>query len=343
MMPTETPMPHPTLHLSSSPHVYDGDSTAKIMWTVVAALLPAAGWGVFAFGPRAAVVMLLAVVSSVACEALCQKLRGRPVTVTDGSACLTGLLLALNLPAASPWWLVVLGSVIAVGLAKQVFGGLGQNPFNPALVARVALLVSFPVQMTTWASGGGGAFADAMTAATPLGAAKTAAAAGTPLSQVVADADVWRLALGFQGGCIGEISTLALLVGAAWLLWSKAITWDIPVAFIGTTLAVCAVPWSVAPEQYLSPALHLVTGGLVLGAFFMATDMVTSPLTRKGRWVFGAGCGLLTAVIRLWGGYPEGVSFAILLMNACVPLIDRCTRPRKFGLVRPAPAKGGAA
>jgi electron transport complex protein RnfD len=337
------PMPSPSLHLSSSPHVVQGDSTTKIMWTVVAALLPAAGWGVFAFGPRAGLVMLVAVAASVACEAICQRLRGRPVTVTDGSACLTGLLLALNLPVSSPWWLVVLGAVIAIGLGKHVFGGLGQNPFNPALVARVTLLISFPVQMTTWASGGGGALTDAVTAATPLGAAKTAAAAGTVLGQVVSDADVWHLALGFQGGSIGEVSALALLAGAAWLLWSRAITWDIPVAFVGTTLAVCAVPWSAAPEQYLSPALHLVTGGLLLGAFFMATDMVTSPLTARGRWVFGAGCGLLTAVIRLWGGYPEGVSFAILLMNACVPLIDRFTRPRVFGVARAAAAKGGAA
>jgi electron transport complex protein RnfD len=336
-------MPRPTLHLSSSPHVFQGDSTAKIMWTVVATLLPAAGWGVFAFGPQAGWVIALAVGTSVACEAGIQKLRGRTaLTVADGSACLTGLLLALNLPASSPWWLVVLGAVIAIGLGKHVFGGLGQNPFNPALVARVALLVSFPVQMTTWASGGGGLLRDAVTAATPLGAAKTAVAAGNPVGQVVADADVWQLALGFQGGCIGEVSALALLAGAGWLLWSKAITWDIPAAFIGTTLAVCAVPWSVSPEQYLSPSLQLVTGGLVLGAFFMATDMVTSPLTARGRWVFGAGCGLLTAVIRLWGGYPEGVSFAILLMNACVPLIDRFTRPQKFGVV-PAPAKGDAA
>ncbi|MDF1553269.1 MAG: RnfABCDGE type electron transport complex subunit D [Deferrisomatales bacterium] len=334
----------PTLHLSSSPHVFHGDSTAKIMWTVVAALLPAAGWGVFAFGPRAGWVIALAVGASMACEAAAQKLRGRPITVTDGSACLTGLLLALNLPASSPWWLVVLGAVIAIGLGKHVFGGLGQNPFNPALVARVALLVSFPVQMTTWATGGGGLLGDAVTAATPLGLAKTAAAAGTPVGQVVADSDVWHLALGFQGGCIGEVSALALLAGAAWLLWSKAITWDIPLAFVATTLAVCSVPWSVSPDQFLSPVLHLVTGGLVLGAFFMATDMVTSPLTARGRWIFGAGCGLLTAVIRLWGGYPEGVSFAILLMNACVPLIDRFTRPRKFGVVRAATAaKGGAA
>ena len=169
-------------------------------------------------------------------------------------------------------------------------------------------------------------------------------AAGTALSQVVAGSDAWRLFFGFQGGCIGEVSALALLAGAGWMLWRKVITWDIPVAFIATTLAVCAVPWSVAPDQYLSPTLHLVTGGLVLGAFFMATDMVTSPLTARGRWIFGAGCGLITAVIRLWGGYPEGVSFAILLMNACVPLIDRFTRPQKFGRIRsPAPAEGSAA
>jgi len=325
------------LHLSSSPHVFEGDSTARIMWGVVLALLPATFWGVYAFGPQAAWVVGLAVVGCVGIEAGVQSLRGRPVTVADGSAALTGLLLALNLPVGSPWWLVLLGAAVAVVLGKQVFGGLGQNPFNPALVARVFLLVSFPVQMTDWAAPGG-ALADALTGATPLGAAKTAVMLSGSLSGVAERFSFWRLALGFQGGCIGEVSTVALLLGAAFLLYRRIITWDIPLGFVLTTLALTGLAWAVAPDRYLPPWLHLVTGGLSLGAFYMATDMVTSPLNAPGRWLFGIGCGVLTAVIRLWGGYPEGVSFAILLMNACVPLIDRATKPRKFGFV---PQAGG--
>ncbi len=325
-------MPEPTLYLSSSPHVFEGDSTAKIMWRVVGALVPATAWGIYAFGWRAAWVVGLAVAASVALEAGAQRLRGRPVTVADGSAALTGLLLALNLPATSPWWLVVLGAAVAILLGKQVFGGLGQNPFNPALVARVFLLVSFPAQMTTWAVPGG-VLADAVTGATPLGAAKTAVATHGALGDALQGVPWWKLAVGLQPGCIGEVSAAALLLGAVYLLWKRVIPWDIPVAFVGTVVSLTGAAWEMAPDQVLSPAVHLVTGGLVLGAFFMATDMVTSPLTRRGRWVFGIGCGVITAVIRLWGGYPEGVSFAILLMNACVPLIDRFTRPRKFGWV----------
>jgi electron transport complex protein RnfD len=308
------------------------------MWGVVLALAPATAWGLYAFGWRAAWVTMLAVAGCVATEAVVQVLRGRPATVADGSAALTGLLLALNLPATSPWWMVLFGAAAAIVLGKQVFGGLGQNPFNPALVARVLLLVSFPVQMTDWTVPGG-ALADALTAATPLGEAKTAVLATGSLSAVAAKLSFWRLALGLQGGCIGEVSTLALLIGAAFLLYRKIITWDIPVGFVLATLAVTGAAWGVAPDRYLAPWLQLVAGGLTLGAFYMATDMVTSPLNRRGRWIFGVGCGVLTGVIRLWGGYPEGVSFAILLMNAAVPLIDRATKPRKFGLV-PRVAKG---
>jgi len=329
----------PTLHISSSPHAFEGDSIPRIMWGVVLALAPATAWGLYAFGWRAAWVTALAVAGCVAAEAGVQALRGRPVTVGDGSAALTGLLLALNLPATSPWWMVLLGSAAAIVLGKQVFGGLGQNPFNPALVARVLLLVSFPVQMTDWAVPGG-ALADAFTGATPLGEAKTAVMLSGSLAAVAAKLDFWRLALGLQGGCIGEVSTVALLVGAAFLFYRRIITWDITLGFVLATLAVTGAAWGVNPDRYLAPWIHLVTGGLTLGAFYMATDMVTSPLNRKGRWIFGIGCGVLTGVIRLWGGYPEGVSFSILLMNAAVPLIDRATKPRKFGLVTQT-AKGG--
>ena len=325
-------MSAPVLHISSSPHAFEGDSIPRIMWGVVLALAPATAWGLYAFGWRAAWVTVVAVAGCVATEAGVQALRGRPITVSDGSAALTGLLLALNLPATSPWWMVLLGSVVAIVLGKQVFGGLGQNPFNPALVARVLLLVSFPVQMTDWVVPGG-ALADALTGATPLGEAKTAALAAGGLGAVAAKLDFWRLAVGLQGGCIGEVSALGLLVGAAFLFYRRIITWDIPLGFLVATVVVTGAAWGVAPERYLAPWIHVVTGGLILGAFFMATDMVTSPLNRKGRWLFGVGCGVLTGVIRLWGGYPEGVSFSILLMNAAVPLIDRATKPRKFGLV----------
>ncbi len=322
------------LTLSSSPHAFAGDSTARIMWTVVAALAPATAWGIYAFGPRAAWVTALAVAGCAGFEAVFQRMRGRPVTVSDGSAVLTGLLLALNLPAASPWWLVVLGAAVAMGLGKHVFGGLGQNPFNPALVARVVLLVSFPVQMTTW-SAPGSFLADGISGATPLGAAKTAVATAGVLGPA-GHVDLWALALGAHGGSIGEVSAIALILGAAVLLWRRIIPWDIPAAFIGATLLVTGAVWELHPDRVLDPLAQILTGGLLLGALFMATDMVTSPLTRKGRWIFGLGCGVITAAIRLWGGYPEGVSFAILLMNACVPLIDRFTRPRKFGWVKEA-------
>jgi electron transport complex protein RnfD len=312
--------------------VFDGDSTARIMWGVVLALAPATAWGVYVFGWRAAWVTALAVAGCVAAEAAVTALRGRSSTVSDGSAALTGLLLALNLPVSSPWWLVLLGSAVAVLLGKQVFGGLGQNPFNPALVARVVLLVSFPVAMTDW-SVPGGALADAVSSATPLGEAKTLVLTSGSLGELAGRLSFWELALGWQGGCIGEVSTVALLLGAAYLLWRRIVTWDIPLGFLLATLAVTGAAWAADPERYLGPWIHLVTGGLTLGAFYMATDMVTSPLTTRGRWIFGIGCGVITAVIRLWGGYPEGVSFAILLMNAAVPLIDRATRPRKFGWV----------
>jgi electron transport complex protein RnfD len=327
------------LNIAPSPHVFDGDSTAKIMWRVVIALAPATGWGVYAFGWRAALVVAVSVVTCVAVEAGAQALRRRPVTVLDGSAALTGLLLALNLPASSPWWITVLGAATAILLGKQVFGGLGQNPFNPALVARVVLLISFPVQMTDWIVAQG-AMADAVATATPLGSAKTALLVSGSVTGVVERSDLWRLAVGLQRGCIGEVSEVALLVGAAYLLWRRVITWDIPLGFVLATAAITGIAWGFAPERYLEPWVHLVTGGLVLGAFYMATDMVTSPLNTKGRWIFGVGCGVITAVIRLWGGYPEGVSFAILLMNSAVPLIDRATKPKKFGLM---PRTRGAA
>jgi len=327
-----------TFYLSSSPHVHDGDSTSRIMWSVSAALVPSLLWSVYVFGFRALCVTAISILAAALAEGVALRLRGRPAAVlADGSAVLTGLLLALNLPVSAPWWLAAIGGALAILLGKQVFGGLGHNLFNPALVARVFLLVSFPVQMTDWAVNAG-ALADAVTGATPLGAAK--AFLLTPNLASLPDLPLWQLFVGMRPGCLGEISPLFLLLGAGYLFYRRILTADIPVGFALGLVAVTGAAWLAHPERYLDPATHLLTGGFVLGAFFMATDMVTSPLTTKGRWIFGLGCGLITGIIRLWGGYPEGVSFSILLMNACVPLIERYTRPRKFGFA--APAKEGA-
>ena len=237
---------------------------------------------------------------------------------------------SMNLPASSPSWMVLAGSLVAMVLGKMVFGGLGYNPFNPALVARVFLLVSFPVQMTKWVQPAGPTVIDAATGATPLGALREAISLGHPLGSVEMT-PLLDLFIGARGGCLGEVSTVALLLGGLFLLWKGIIRWQIPVGFIATVALITGVVKLVSPETAVSPLYHVMTGGLMLGAFFMATDMVTSPVTRKGMLIFGVGCGLLTAVIRLWGGYPEGVSFAILLMNAATPLIDRFTKPKVFG------------
>jgi electron transport complex protein RnfD len=324
--------PAPLFEAASSPHLTAGDSVPAIMWTVVAALLPAAAVGVFYFGLPALAVLVTATAGCVACEALIQRLLGRPVTVSDGSAALTGLLLGMNLPPASPAWMVVAGCAVAIFLGKLVFGGLGFNPFNPALVARVFLLISFPVQMTTWSPPIGlfTAAPDAVTAATPLGEVKmelltkgTALAAG---GVSVLDGLVGRLP-----GSAGETSVLALTLGGAFLLWRGIITWHIPASFLGSVAALAALLNLADPARFPGAGFHLVTGGLVLGALFMATDYVTSPVTPRGMLIYGAGCGSLTWLIRSFGGYPEGVSFAILLMNMLTPLIDTYTRPRVFG------------
>ena len=318
--------------LSSSPHIHSGESTPRIMYSVVGALIPAMFAGVYLFGLRALWVMLLSVGAGLATEAGAQKVMGRKVTISDGSALVTGILLALNLPPAVPWWLPVVGSAIAIGIGKQIYGGLGYNPFNPALVARVVLLISFPVQMTTWVKPGppfSGAI-DAVTTATPLGAMKTHLMVKGTLEGFTMGG-LWDPFIGTIGGCIGETSVVALLIGAGFLLYRGYITWHIPVTFVGTVFILSGIFWLINPDQYMNPLFHILTGGLMLGAFYMATDMVTSPVTTRGMVVFGAGCGFITVIIRLFGGYPEGVSYSILLMNAATPLIDRYTRPKTFG------------
>jgi Na+-translocating ferredoxin:NAD+ oxidoreductase subunit D len=317
--------------ISASPHVHSGQNVKSVMRDVIFALTPALLVGIWYFGFDALRVLLLAVLGCVAFERVMNHLMKRSSTIGDLSAALTGILLAMNLPSGSPWWMVVVGSAVAIILGKAIYGGLGYNPFNPALVARVFLLISFPVQMTRWVVPQGlGTGMDATTGATPLGVAKEAISQGTPLSEAGIPGHM-QLLLGNVGGSFGEVSALALLLGGLFLLYRGIIRWQIPVGFIGSVVLISGITHFMQPERYLNPLVHVLAGGLIIGAFFMATDMVTSPVTRKGMLIFGIGCGVLTSVIRLWGGYPEGVSFAILLMNALTPLIDRYTRPKVFG------------
>jgi len=320
-------------YLEASPHIRARQETAQIMRAVIYSLLPACAAAVYFFGLAALLVLLLATLGCLAVEAACQRLRGQAVTVSDGSAVVTGILLALNLPPTSPWWLTLLGAVIAIAIGKQVYGGLGANPFNPALVARVALLISFPVQMTTWSAPAPlGSGQDLVTSATPLGEWKSAVLL-TGTRPVAPQGSTLDYLLGSMPGCIGEVSALAIALGALSLFWRKILTWHIPVSYLGSVVLLSGVFWLADPGRYPDPVFHLLTGGLMLGAFYMATDMVTSPVTPPGMVLFGVGCGVLTVLIRLFGGYPEGVSFAILLMNAATPLIDRYVHPRVYGTV----------
>jgi len=302
--------------MSSSPHVRSSESTARIMRDVIIALLPATAFGVYIFGLNALWVVLASVAAAMLAEALLQLLMHKKVTVSDGSAAVTGLLLALNLPPAVPLWIPILGSVFAIAIVKQCFGGLGHNFINPALAARAFLLVSWPTAMTTWTIPG----ADAVSSATPLAALKL----GGELSSY---SDMF---LGSIGGCIGETSAIALILGGLYLIARRVIDPRIPVIYIGT---VALLTWVAGPQGlFTGDALyHVLGGGLMLGAFFMATDYTTSPMSASGKMVFAAGCGILTSVIRLWGGYPEGVSYSILLMNLVVPLIDKAFLPKRFG------------
>ncbi|HHH52497.1 MAG TPA: RnfABCDGE type electron transport complex subunit D [Bacteroidetes bacterium] len=322
--------------VSGSPHVHTDESVKKMMYKVIYALIPALLLSFYVFGLNAFILTVVAIVSCVLFEYLIQKfLLKAPTTINDGSAALTGLLLAFNLPAGLPVWMIITGSLVAIGIAKLSFGGLGSNIFNPALVGRVFLLISFPVQMTNWPK----AFenrltvADAVSGATPLGYMKEALRDGTVTIDQIIDKlpTYYDMFMGFIGGSIGEISVIALLLGGIYLLWKKVITWHIPVSMILTIAIFSSIMWFIDPQHYASPVFHLLTGGIILGAFFMATDLVTSPMDNKGKLIFGAGIGLITMLIRYWGAYPEGVSFAILIMNAFVPLIDKLLKPKRFG------------
>ncbi len=320
--------------ISLSPHIHGGDSIQKNMYGVCIALVPALLASLWFFGLGAAIVLSVSVLSCVLFEwAITKFLLKRPVcTICDGSAILTGLLLGFNLPSNLPIWIIVIGALVAIGIGKMTFGGLGQNPFNPALVGRVFLLISFPVQMTSWpVSGQLTAYTDAETAATPLFIMQNAIANADP-SELNKLPDAAEMLLGQTGGSLGEVSALLLLLGCAFMLWRKIITWHIPVSILGTVAVFSGIMHMIDPV-YAMPHVVLMSGGLVLGACFMATDYVTSPMTGKGQLVYGVCIGLLTVIIRNWGAYPEGMSFAILIMNAFTPLINTYCKPKRFGEV----------
>lgn len=326
------------LNISGSPHVHSSESTKKIMWRVNLALVPMLLCGIAYFGLNALLISLVSVISCCLFQWLIEKyILKVPTTVCDGSAVVTGLLLAFNLPSTSDMiWLVAIGALVAIGIGKMTFGGLGRNPFNPALVGRVFMLISFPVQMTTWPTVGKWfpMTLDTTSGATPLGIIKEGLTHDGATIQSVIEANnlpsLTEIFLGHMGGSLGEVSAIAILIGAVYLLCRKIITWHIPVAFIGTSFLFSGILWLCNPAQFIDPVTTILTGGIMLGACFMATDMVTSPMAKSGQLLFGFGCGLLTIIIRNWGAYPEGVSFAILLMNAVTPLINRWCRPMRF-------------
>ncbi len=321
--------------ISASPHVHSDRTSKKLMYDVVIALIPAFLVSLYVFGIGALIVTAVAVASCLLFEYLIQKyLLKSEITIGDGSALITGVLLAFNLPSGLPIWMIIVGSLVAIGVAKMSFGGLGFNIFNPALVGRVFLLVSFPVQMTMWPTAveNNTTIADAVTGATPLGLIKEGLMVGETMTNISANLPSnLDLLLGLTGGSIGEMSAIALLIGGIYLIVRKVITWHIPVTMLVTMAVMTGIFWIVDSESYASPVIHILSGGALLGAFFMATDLVTSPMTKKGMIIFAIGIAVITVVIRLFGAYPEGVSFAILIMNAFVPLINTYFKPRRFG------------
>lgn len=303
--------------VSSSPHIRSKDTVSNIMRDVVIALLPATLYGIYIFGANAAMLVIAAVLSAVATEVGILKLRKRKATLTDNSAAIvTGLLVALNIPSTAPLWLPIIGSMFAIAIVKHVFGGLGHNFMNPALGARAMLMASWPVEMTAWVKPG----ADAISSPTPLGII------GEGLDTVLPS--LTDVLLGQTGGCIGETSAALLIAGGLYLMYKKVITYRIPAVYIGT---VFVTTFLLNGFDLYMAVYNLFLGGLILGAFFMATDYASSPITAKGQIYFAIGCGLLTTIIRIYGGYPEGVSYSILLMNVAAPLIERYTQPRVFG------------
>lgn len=324
------------LIVSLSPHAHGSDSVERNMYGVIIALLPALLVSFLYFGIGSVVVCASSVAACVFFEwAITKYIMKKEPTITDGSAILTGLLLGFNLPSNLPVWIILIGALVAIGIGKMTFGGLGCNPFNPALVGRCFLLVSFPAQMTSWPVAGQlTSYVDAQTGATPLSIMKDAIKSGDP-SVLDRLPDSMALLLGNPGinhgaGTIGEICALALLIGLAYMLWKKIITWHIPVSILATVFVFCGL-LHIANPIYANPIAELLSGGLMLGAIFMATDYVTSPMTHKGQIIYGIAIGALTVIIRNWGSYPEGMSFAILIMNAFTPLINTYVKPKRFG------------
>lgn len=313
------------LIVSPSPHVHSGDSIEKNMYGVLIALMPAFLVALYLFRIDALKITALSILFCVVSEYLIARfIMKREPSVLDGSAIITGVLLAFNVPSNLPVWILALGALFSIGVVKMSFGGLGNNIFNPAIAGRIFLLISFPAQMTTWPTPAVGVATDATTSATVLSNLRF---------QPEALPDLKEMFLGFEGGSIGEMSALALLLGLAYLLWKKIITWHIPVSILLSVAIFTGILYAFDPVPMNNPLIHLFSGGLMLGAVFMATDYVTSPMTRSGMLIYGTGIGLITVCIRLWGAYPEGVSFAILLMNAFTPLINNYTTPKRFGEV----------
>ncbi|MBR4283494.1 MAG: RnfABCDGE type electron transport complex subunit D [Anaerotignum sp.] len=304
--------------VSGTPHVRSKESIQSIMRDVIIALVPATAAGIYYFGINALILVIAAIASAVAFEAICQKVMKKPVTVSDLSAVVTGLLLAMNLPAAAPIWVAIVGSAFAIIFGKQLFGGLGQNFINPALAGRAFLLASYPTEMTTWSVPNGLEVADAATYATPLAQLKAG----------YLDANLVDLMLGKCGGTIGETCAIALIIGGVYLLYKHVISWKIPVIYIATVAILFGV---IGRHGMRMPLQEIMAGGVMLGGIFMATDYASSPVTPKGQIIFAVGAGVITYLIRTFGGYPEGVSYSILIMNCCVPLIERFTEPTIFG------------
>jgi len=321
------------LVVSPSPHIHSEASVPRLMYGVIISLLPALAVSIFYFGIGMIIITSVSIISCILFEYLIQKfiLKVRP-THLDGSAFITGLLLAFCLPANTPIWMVMIGALAAIGIGKMTFGGLGNNIFNPALVGRVFLFVSFPVAMTSWPEPGQWMkYADAVTGATPLAIMKEGVASRT-VSEIMPEIPGYlQLFLGNMKGSSGEIAAFALLIGMLYMLYRKIITWHIPVSIIGTVFLFTGILWLINPDKFADPLFHILSGGLMLGAIYMATDYVTSPMTVRGMWIYGVGIGVITVLIRIFGAYPEGVQFAILILNAFVPLINKYVKPKRFG------------
>lgn len=320
------------LLVSPSPHIHGKENTKSLMRDVVIALLPTVAVSIYCFGLSALKLALVGVLACVAIEYVIAKfVLKTKVTICDYSAVITGLLLALNVPINTPWWVLVIGSIVAIGVAKMTFGGLGQNLFNPALVGRVFLLISFPVIMTDW-SVPAETFFDGVSGATPLGIVKEGLAQGLSLSEIYeANNFSYTQMLFTRIGSAGEISAIALLIGFVYLLVRRVIRPHITLSIWATVFVFSGILWLCNPEQFTDPIFNLLTGGMLLGSIFMATDYVTSPMEPKGMVIFGVGIGIITILIREFGAYPEGISFAILIMNATVPLINMFCKPKRFG------------